>query len=59
MNAAPSSLISVIMPVYNHATYVLGAACSVLAQADVEVELIAIDDASTDASWEALGERRR
>ncbi len=54
MNAAPSSLISVIMPVYNHATYVLGAACSVLAQADVEVELIAIDDASTDASWEVL-----
>lgn len=47
-------LVSVVMPVYNTERYVGEAIESVLAQADVSVELIVIDDGSTDGTREVL-----
>ncbi len=44
----PSPLVSVIMPVYNDARYVMDAVNSVLGQSLRDLELIAIDDGSTD-----------
>lgn len=46
--------ISVILPVYNHARWVEQAITSVLAQTLPAFELIIIDDASSDASWERI-----
>lgn len=46
--------VSVILPVYNHARWVRQALDSVLAQSFTSFELIVIDDASQDASWEVL-----
>lgn len=46
--------VSVIMPVYNVATLVADAIESVLAQADVDLELLIGDDASTDGSAHVL-----
>lgn len=43
-----SPLVSVIMPVYNDARYVMDAVNSVLGQSLRDLELIAIDDGSTD-----------
>lgn len=43
-------LISVVMPVYNVAEYLPAAAHSVLAQRHVNLELILVDDGSTDGS---------
>jgi glycosyltransferase involved in cell wall biosynthesis len=55
MPAAPTSpLVSVLMPAYNHAPYVRTAVESVLGQTYDNLELIAIDDASSDATWEVL-----
>jgi glycosyltransferase involved in cell wall biosynthesis len=48
MSASP--LVSIIMPSYNHASYVAAAAASVLAQTVDDLELIAIDDGSSDGS---------
>ncbi len=46
--------VSVIMPVHNAAAYVNEAVRSVLAQTLGDLELIAVDDASTDGSGEIL-----
>ncbi|HRJ53786.1 MAG TPA: glycosyltransferase [Candidatus Thiothrix moscowensis] len=46
--------VSVIMPAFNHARWVRSAIESVLAQSLTALELIVIDDASTDASWETI-----
>ena len=43
--------VSVIVPVYNHARWVKEALESVIAQTGVTLELIIIDDASSDNSW--------
>jgi hypothetical protein len=50
--ALRESLISVVMPVYNVAGYLPAAARSVLAQRHVQLELILVDDGSTDGSGE-------
>lgn len=44
-------LVSVLMPCYNHEAYVAEAISSVLAQTYKNVELIVIDDGSTDGTW--------
>ncbi|MFT3813213.1 MAG: glycosyltransferase family 2 protein [Acidovorax sp.] len=46
--------LSVIVPVYNAEAYVETCLASVLDQADEGVELLALDDASTDGSWRCL-----
>lgn len=50
----PSPLVSVLLPAYNHEAYVRSAVESVLAQTHTNLELIVIDDASVDGTWEAL-----
>ena len=47
-------LVSVLMPMHNAALFVAAAVQSVLAQTVRELELIVVDDASTDASAEIL-----
>lgn len=47
-------LVSVLMPAYNHERYVAAAVESVLSQTYPEWELIVIDDASQDGTWEVL-----
>lgn len=46
--------LSVIVPVYNAEAYLETCLASVLDQADEGVELLALDDASTDGSWSRL-----
>jgi glycosyltransferase involved in cell wall biosynthesis len=53
-NTHAPPLVSVLMPAYNHAPYVRAAVESVLGQTYENLELIAIDDASSDATWEIL-----
>ncbi|ADE16652.1 glycosyl transferase family 2 [Nitrosococcus halophilus Nc 4] len=47
-------LVSVIIPAYNHESYVSSAVESVLGQTHRNLELIVIDDASQDGTWEIL-----
>lgn len=47
-------LISVLMPAYQHARFVQIALDSVLQQSWPHLELIAIDDASPDSTWDVL-----
>lgn len=54
-HASPPGLISVIMPCHNAAPYVPEAVESVLGQTYGEVELIVVDDGSTDGSAEIVG----
>ncbi|MCB1914260.1 MAG: glycosyltransferase [Rhodocyclaceae bacterium] len=46
-----SPVVSVLLPSYNHARYLRAAIDSVLAQSLDALELIVIDDASSDESW--------
>jgi glycosyltransferase involved in cell wall biosynthesis len=46
--------VSVIMPCFNHATYVAAAMRSVLDQTHRDLELIVVDDCSSDGSWETI-----
>ena len=47
-------LVSVVMPSFNHARYILESIQSVLAQDFSDFELIVVDDASTDNTREVL-----
>ena len=46
----PSPRVSVVVPLYNHATYIGDAIASILAQGTIVKEIIVIDDGSTDDS---------
>lgn len=46
--------VSVILPVYNVAPYLGEAFDSILSQSLKEIEIIAVDDGSTDNSWEII-----
>lgn len=47
-------LVSILMPAYRHETYITEAIASVLGQTEGDFELIVIDDASPDGTWEAI-----
>ena len=57
MTAAP--LVSVLLPVYNAGPYLAGAIQSILRQDYERLEVIAIDDGSTDGSLEILERHRK
>ncbi len=59
MERADNIKISVIMPVYNAERFLRKAIDSVLIQSFTDFELIAIDDCSTDSSYEILCEYER
>lgn len=46
--------VSVIIPVYNGQAFIAEAVSSALAQENVRVEVLVVDDGSTDATWEIL-----
>jgi len=46
--------VSVVMPSYNHAAYVADAVVSVLNQSEPDLELIVVDDGSSDNTLEIL-----
>lgn len=50
----PGPLVSVVIPTYNRALYLSRAIQSVLAQTFRDLEIIIVDDASTDASAEVM-----
>jgi glycosyltransferase involved in cell wall biosynthesis len=54
--AASDLLASFVMPVYNGARYLNEALDSLLAQTEPAFEIVAVDDGSTDASWEILSQ---
>jgi glycosyltransferase involved in cell wall biosynthesis len=51
---SPAPLVSVIIPSYNSIRYIQDTIASVYAQAHRPLEVIVVDDGSTDGSWELL-----
>ena len=56
MNSAPATLpwVSVIIPSFNHAPYLRECVDSVLAQDHPQLEVIVVDDGSSDGSVQIL-----
>jgi glycosyltransferase involved in cell wall biosynthesis len=55
----PSSSVSVIIPNYNHAQYIHGQLNALTSQRILPLEVLVIDDASTDDSVQVIGEFAR
>jgi glycosyltransferase involved in cell wall biosynthesis len=53
----PGPAISVVVPVHNAAAHLAGCLDSILADASADLELVAVDDGSTDGSAALLAER--
>lgn len=53
-----NSLVSVIIPAYNHEKYVQETIKSLIAQTYQNIELIILDDGSTDSTWEKICEMK-
>ena len=53
-SSSPPPLVSVIIPAYNSEAFIDQAVSSALASRDVSVEVIVIDDSSTDGTWAIL-----
>ena len=53
-----SSLVSVLIPAYNHEKYVQDTLRSIIAQTYQNIELIVIDDGSPDATWQKIQEMK-
>ena len=51
--------VSVIVPVYNVAEYVEGCLNSLMAQTEKDIEIICVDDGSTDSSGQIVDETAR
>lgn len=51
-------LVSVLMPAYNHENYIQDAIKSIINQTYKNIELIVIDDGSTDSTWQKIEEMR-
>lgn len=56
ISSRESPLVSVLIPSYNHDRFIEEAVRSVWDQGNPDVELIVVDDCSTDRSWEILKE---
>ena len=52
----PNPKVSIIIPAYNHASWITEAIGSVFNQSFTDWELIVIDDASGDHTWDAIGQ---
>ena len=50
----PTPLVSVIIPAYNHEKFVQEAIKSIIEQTYQNIELIVIDDGSTDLTWQKI-----
>ncbi|MCK6393457.1 glycosyltransferase [Zoogloea sp.] len=50
----PTPKISVVVPAFNHEAYIAEALTSVLGQTLADLELIVIDDASRDGTWDII-----
>lgn len=59
MKQLTQPLVSVIMPVYNAGDFLVEAVTSILAQTYKNLELICIDDASTDNSWSIVSKYQK
>ena len=55
MNAAEGPTISVVVPAYNEESYIAEALDAIFAQTDAPLEVIVVDDGSTDATAEIAG----
>ncbi len=54
----PDPLISVVMPAYNHERFVGAAVDSALGQTFGDIELVVVDDGSTDSTGDVIHQRR-
>ena len=50
------SLVSVLIPAYNHENYVQDSLQSIINQTYENIELIVIDDGSSDNTWQKIKE---
>ncbi|WP_106804772.1 glycosyltransferase family 2 protein [Pseudomonas sp. S5D5] len=53
---APMNLVSILIPVYNRKNMILDTLSSARAQTYENIEIIVVDNASTDGTWEVISE---